>query len=168
MFANVDTPYADGASISSVLDTSCFRSIRVWQEEYLRDDDTVRNLFRLCPIRNHYQFAWETIQSHSLWTWRQPALLWTRVPPQDVRVRRPGGRAPRSPTMGEGDLRVRKSTTGAGRIALRVKQFEIDFPQQGDELTLRERRSSAIDRARGARLAIDQAEVSLPEYRCRS
>ena len=62
--ANIDSVYAAGASLSSVLDTPYFQSIRKWQEGYLRDDGKVHNLFHPCPMRDHYQFAWETIQKH--------------------------------------------------------------------------------------------------------
>jgi MoaA/NifB/PqqE/SkfB family radical SAM enzyme len=62
--ANVGALHAAGQPLSSVLDTPCFRSIRAWQEQYRRDGGRVHNLFRPCPIGDHYQFARETIQRH--------------------------------------------------------------------------------------------------------
>jgi MoaA/NifB/PqqE/SkfB family radical SAM enzyme len=59
--ANVHQLYDSGSSLSSVLTNDYFKAIRSWQKEYLNGGDKVKNLFMPCPIRDHYQFAYQTI-----------------------------------------------------------------------------------------------------------
>jgi MoaA/NifB/PqqE/SkfB family radical SAM enzyme len=61
---NIYEVYKNNRSLSSLLTSPLFTSIRSWQEEY-RDNGSgrkTRNLFAPCPIRDHYDFAADAIR----------------------------------------------------------------------------------------------------------
>jgi MoaA/NifB/PqqE/SkfB family radical SAM enzyme len=62
--ANIGELYAGGGKLTDVLEKPYFKKIRSWQGEYLQDDGKVGNLFRPCPMRDHYRFAFDTIQEY--------------------------------------------------------------------------------------------------------
>lgn len=59
--ANIMDMYDRGESLSSVLGSRYFASIRSWQDEYLQKGGRTRNLFQPCPMRDHHRFARQTI-----------------------------------------------------------------------------------------------------------
>ena len=64
--ANINDLYRDGQTISAVLESDFFKKIRTWQQDYLHSKDEVGDLFHPCPIRDHYDFAYETIREQKL------------------------------------------------------------------------------------------------------
>ncbi|MCK8603715.1 radical SAM protein [Desulfoferrobacter suflitae] len=62
---NIHDIYRKNGSISSVLESELFCAIRGWQAAYgyAQPPDRVQNLFRPCPIRDHYGFAYHAIQT---------------------------------------------------------------------------------------------------------
>ena len=62
--ANVYELYSRGGLLSSILTSNYFEAIRTWQQEWLNGQKKVGNLFRPCPIRDHYEFAYRTIKAN--------------------------------------------------------------------------------------------------------
>lgn len=66
--ANVYDLYRNNQSLTDVLLSKYFRTIRAWQEGYTQrkngkcNGHKVHNLFMPCPIRDHYKFAHRTIR----------------------------------------------------------------------------------------------------------
>jgi MoaA/NifB/PqqE/SkfB family radical SAM enzyme len=60
---NIYEVYRNNRSLSSILSTPLFESIREWQDDYRHEKPGKRaqNLFVPCPIRDHYAFAREAI-----------------------------------------------------------------------------------------------------------
>lgn len=60
---NIYELYQNNRSLSSVLSTPLFESIRAWQQAYKGNGSGCRtqNLFVPCPIRDHYSFARDAI-----------------------------------------------------------------------------------------------------------
>ncbi len=60
---NIYDVYESHRSLSSLLSSPLFKSIRSWQQDYKRNVSGYRtqNLFVPCPIRDHYEFAQEAI-----------------------------------------------------------------------------------------------------------
>jgi len=61
--ANVYELYRQGGSLSSLLEQEFFQAIRRWQDGYLGGSERLGNLFRPCPIRDHYRFAHRLVSS---------------------------------------------------------------------------------------------------------
>jgi len=64
--ANVYQLYNRGGSLSSLLEEEYFRAIRIWQEGYLGGAERMGNLFRPCPVRDHYSFAHRLVSSQGV------------------------------------------------------------------------------------------------------
>jgi MoaA/NifB/PqqE/SkfB family radical SAM enzyme len=63
--ANMYELYAGGGTLSSLLKDDYLRDIRSWQKQWLGDGNRpMNNLFTPCPIRDHYEFAWQTIRKN--------------------------------------------------------------------------------------------------------
>ncbi len=62
--ANIYDLYESGDNLTSVIKSKYFKSIRSWQDAYTnrKNGHDVKNLFRPCPIRDHYKFAHKTIK----------------------------------------------------------------------------------------------------------
>lgn len=71
--ANVYDLYANNDTLTSVLFSKYFQTIRTWQDGYTGRDEKkrqcngkkVQNLFMPCPIRDHYQFAYNTVTKNN-------------------------------------------------------------------------------------------------------
>jgi MoaA/NifB/PqqE/SkfB family radical SAM enzyme len=61
---NIHDVFAQGRPLSSVLDNDYFRAIRSWQADYRNGGGHLKNLFKPCPIRDHYAAAREIIDTH--------------------------------------------------------------------------------------------------------
>jgi MoaA/NifB/PqqE/SkfB family radical SAM enzyme len=62
---NICDLYARGENLTSALQSRYFRTIRGWQEVHMgtRGGGAPHDLFTPCPIRDHYNVAWRTIQT---------------------------------------------------------------------------------------------------------
>lgn len=60
---NINDLYAEGKTLSNVLDEPFFDAIKEWQNEYglERESEKTGNWIRPCPIKDHYQFMYDQI-----------------------------------------------------------------------------------------------------------
>ncbi len=75
--ANVYELYEQNKNLTDVLKTQFFRTIRRWQDGYgyKQRGSNVKNFLRPCPIRDHYKFAYQTIQKFDTKPMDQEAAL---------------------------------------------------------------------------------------------
>lgn len=63
---NVHNLYRENRTLTEVLFSNYFKSIRKWQADYVQKGrpGAVKNLFIPCPMRDHHSFAYQTILEH--------------------------------------------------------------------------------------------------------